>query len=206
MNVLFLFFHSWPNIKQLETRCVAFLEQAIKEVVTARNFYNSGSGGGMAGGAMSAHTPSVYLTGHSNGQSTPLGHNPSGLHPALEYRHQTITHNLERTLSKQYMAWTERMRVPPVVERHHLDTDWPTLKLNSSDKDKSGAGILRDYLGKEKEVQHPQGPMIDVSLATQMRQALFEKAVLKHFFVFDARLISVQRHGYVVCNEVDEER
>lgn len=92
-------------------------------------------------------------------------------------------------LEESYRKWVERMRIPPKVERHALDLDWPSSvlasktisqeadeKVQNGDKDKD----------KEKDKQHPRGPYIDFSLLGHMSTETFEDLVLRHFEVFDA--------------------
>lgn len=88
------------------------------------------------------------------------------------------------------------MKIPPKVEKHHLDHDHPDLDLlgdgnffdGSNTLGRSSAELLDAFLsGKISEAVHPPGPMVDMRLATQLKPAVFERAVLKHFLVFDNR-------------------
>lgn len=95
----------------------------------------------------------------------------------------------------QYNAWIERMKIPPQVVRDPLDMDWPAeiIALDRS----APPGQLADYLQKhphlrpqhpaEQQLRHPAGPYIDISLLGQHSKEEFERAVLEHFLVFDAR-------------------
>ena len=84
------------------------------------------------------------------------------------------------------------MRIPPKVEKHILDLEWPTtamgkralpcgLQLHSP-----GAKPSRDSDTNRKDIQHAAGPYIDFKLSDQMSKTDFEGAVLRHFEVLDA--------------------
>lgn len=110
------------------------------------------------------------------------------------YRHVFVA------LSESYAKWIERMKIPPRIERDPLDLDYPTTLLGSSSDlepepvKRSPISFLNDYVeaGKGQQsatIAHPPGPMVDVNLLAQQaqNQAACEKAILKHFLVFDSR-------------------
>ena len=78
------------------------------------------------------------------------------------------------------------MKLPPILERHKLDLDWPQLfpsmeELVPPTSAKSG--------GKAPAVvKHCPGPMLDLELKETAKKADFEKAVMKHFLVYDCTL------------------
>lgn len=179
-------------MKQLESKAVAFLEESIKEAVAARNFYNAhlrdppNLGAGYAKDKDREKEKALADIGD--------GTAATAAHPALEFRRPVLTEPVQRSLTEQYSQWIERMKVPPIVERHHLDMDWPELQLSNGISEtrasKSGARMLEGYLAgtSQERVRHPPGPMLQFSLAHEAPQSVFERAVCEHFLVFDARL------------------
>jgi len=81
------------------------------------------------------------------------------------------------------------MRIPPKVEKHNLDLDWPTTAMrkrasaNSQSLDaKFTQGGASD---NREEILHPLGPYIDFKLLGALSTTGFEDAVLRHFEVSD---------------------
>lgn len=179
-------------MKQLEAKAVSFLEESIKEAVAARNLYNAhlrdptNLGAGYAKDKDREKEKALAEIGD--------GTAATAAHPALEFRRPVLTETVQRSLTEQYSQWIERMKVPPIVERHHLDMDWPELQLSAGATEtrasKSGARMLESYLSgaPPDRARHPAGPMLQFSLAHEIPQSLFERAVCEHFLVFDVRL------------------
>ena len=90
------------------------------------------------------------------------------------------------------MEWVERMKIPPRVERHRLDLDWPDLfpsldtPSNSSNTNSHHNNHRQSLMDKLAALKHGPGPMLDVSMAERMSRAEFEKAVMEHFVVYDS--------------------
>lgn len=179
-------------MKQLEAKVVSFLEESVKEAVAARNAYNAHlrDPGNLGAGYAKDKDREKEKALAEIGDGTAA----TAAHPALEFRRPVLTESVQRSLTEQYSRWIERMKVPPVVERHHLDMDWPELQLSSGAAEtrasKSGARMLESYLAdaQPERSRHPAGPMLHFSLAHEVPRSLFERAVCEHFLVFDARL------------------
>jgi hypothetical protein len=84
------------------------------------------------------------------------------------------------------------MRIPPKVEKHNLDLEWPTTamkkrahasmySLSPGDKLTHGGGGN----DSREEAEHPLGPYIDFKLLGRLSTTGFEDAVLRHFEVLD---------------------
>jgi hypothetical protein len=185
-------------VKQLEAKVVSFLEESVKEAVAARNAYNAHlrDPGNLGAGYAKDKDREKEKALAEIGDGTAA----TAAHPALEFRRPVLTESVQRSLTEQYSRWIERMKVPPVVERHHLDMDWPELQLSSGATEarasKSGARVLESYLAgaQPERTRHPAGPMLQFSLAHEVPQSLFERAVCEHFQVFDARLGQATGH------------
>ena len=83
------------------------------------------------------------------------------------------------------------MRIPPKVEKHNLDLEWPTTAMKKrapgslhflSPGTKLTHGGASDSRG---DTQHPLGPYIDFKLLGALSTTGFEDAVLRHFEVLD---------------------
>lgn len=194
------FLVSWPNVSQLEKQVVQFLEENIKEVVTARNLHNMSD----------TNNTTTYFNNAKDAKDKDRQNKDKDkpIPSALEFHHAQWTPLLQDTLTGQYQEWIKRMKVPPVVERHHLDIDWPALRLNTSNNNSglSGARMLERFLTVDtnpdeehddptqaqlsddfRNRRHPAGPMLDFALANVWPQGVFERAVCEHFCVFDVR-------------------
>lgn len=90
-------------------------------------------------------------------------------------------------LENSYHKWVERMRIPPKVERHALDLDWPTsvLSMNNHSSTETEAKTSTTVAAAVEE-KHSRGPYLDFSLLGKMSTEKFEDIVLRHFEVLDA--------------------
>ena len=97
-------------------------------------------------------------------------------------------------VDESYLRWVDRMRIPPKVERHPLDFDWPTLEERILKKKAPPFTAAAAAAAAERVVtcvevklphEHPRGPYIDLGLAEHMSRDAFEESVLKHFEVVD---------------------
>ena len=91
-------------------------------------------------------------------------------------------------IEDSYSKWVDRMRIPPKVEKHNLDLDWPDTPMGK--KASALSTTLADTNHKEA-TQHPPGPYIEFKLSDQLPRTDFESAVLKHFEVLDATQIDL---------------
>jgi hypothetical protein len=122
---------SWPNVAQLEKQVVSFLDETLKEVTAARNAYNVVHHNGANTTTNHPHPPPHHhhSPAHTHDKTMPK---TMTTHPALEYKHAHSSAPLQRRLSDGYNRWLKRMKVPPIVERHPLDMDWPALRLTTT--------------------------------------------------------------------------
>ena len=86
------------------------------------------------------------------------------------------------------MKWVDRMRIPPKVEKHSLDLDWPDTALGKRAPEPPSPGA-RSEGNVQRDIHHPPGPYIDFQLSDQVPKTDFEGAVLRHFEVLDATRI-----------------
>mmetsp|Transcript_16865 Transcript_16865/g.23223 ORF Transcript_16865/g.23223 Transcript_16865/m.23223 type:complete len:1055 (+) Transcript_16865:34-3198(+) len=90
-------------------------------------------------------------------------------------------------LESSYHKWVERMRIPPKVERHALDLDWPTSLLSNNNLPSTEMeSKTATTAAAAVEEKHSGGPYLDFSLLGKMSTEKFEDIVLRHFEVFDA--------------------
>lgn len=120
-------------------------------------------------------------------------------------------------IQEQYQQWIERMKIPPQILRDPLDMEWPNEILYIDYA--SDAAFFAKYLERQAEqekllasqnrLKHPPGPYLDVSLLAQLQavvpatsspsqsqqiqKEMFERLVLEHFFVFDARFSQYEK-------------
>lgn len=107
-----------------------------------------------------------------------------GLHCYMFYQLETYNCVFDHAeLQKSYLAWVERMKPPPKIEKSPLDMDWPDLLLAGKKPTHP-----KDNTIPEASIpnQHPPGPFIDADLAEHQTLQRFEEMVLDHFLVFDA--------------------
>jgi hypothetical protein len=88
------------------------------------------------------------------------------------------------------------MRIPPKVEKHNLDLEWPDSAMGKRASPCSSgcmqllsSGTQSGDIKRKRDTQHALGPYIDFKLSDQVLKADFEGAVLRHFEVLDATMI-----------------
>ena len=85
------------------------------------------------------------------------------------------------------------MRIPPKVEKHNLDLDWPDTPMGKKPPP-ARSTALTDNNNHKEATQHPPGPYIEFKLSDQLPKTDFEGTVLKHFEVLDATKIDLEEH------------
>jgi hypothetical protein len=73
------------------------------------------------------------------------------------------------------------MRIPPKVEKHNLDLEWPDTPMGKKVSSSLHTASTKYSGGEDK--QHPLGPYIDIKLSDRISTVRFESAVLRHFEV-----------------------
>ena len=107
------------------------------------------------------------------------------LSPMSNYNFVVLMTVASSAIEDSYLKWVNRMRIPPKVERHNLDLDWPDTPMGKKPPALSQGTTIPENNRKEA-APHPPGPYIEFKLSDQLPKTDFESAVLKHFEVLDA--------------------
>lgn len=103
----------------------------------------------------------------------------------------TFVHLLFIDIQASYTQWVERMKIPPHIERHKHDLDWPELVPPTAAelKARQGPPLTPEQQAVADRIafcKHPPGPMIDIKMFDKLGKVEFEKSVMNHFMVFDS--------------------
>jgi len=109
------------------------------------------------------------------------------LSPMSNYNFVVLMTVASSAIEDSYLKWVNRMRIPPKVEKHNLDLDWPDTPMGKKPPALSQGATIPENNRKEAAPPHPSGPYIEFKLLSdQLPKTYFESAVLKHFEVLDA--------------------
>ena len=81
------------------------------------------------------------------------------------------------------------MRIPPKVEKHNLDLEWPDTAMGKRALP-CGLQLLSSIThggssDSKDDIHHAAGPYIDFKLSNRISTTRFEAAVLRHFEVLN---------------------
>jgi hypothetical protein len=189
------FVNSWPNFRSLEQKAIHFLEAVLKDTLFARRKEG-----------IKTSTRTTTATTSSSSSSAPP-HQYDNYHDYKYSSHSQLPLSVARGIHDQYQEWIERMKIPPTIVKDSLDMDWPQDILPMKQLMAEDPQFLEDYHQRypapevEPPPPHPPGPYMDSSLLSDYPKQEFERMVLEHFLVFDARFCK-----YHPEEEEEEER
>eukprot|EP00599_Poterioochromonas_sp_BG-1_P007940 CAMPEP_0173150622 /NCGR_PEP_ID=MMETSP1105-20130129/11075_1 /TAXON_ID=2985 /ORGANISM="Ochromonas sp., Strain BG-1" /LENGTH=953 /DNA_ID=CAMNT_0014065803 /DNA_START=330 /DNA_END=3191 /DNA_ORIENTATION=+ len=211
---------SWPNFKTIEQKAVNFIEVLMKDTLYGRKVISTPSTSVPRPPTFqfNPQQPSNPTTTNPT-----VHHHPGSDSAELQYdvyhnfKYTNTPLILQQEIQEQYQQWIERMKIPPQILRDPLDMEWPNEILYIDYA--SDAAFFAKYLERQAEqekllasqnrLKHPPGPYLDVSLLAQLQavvpatsspsqsqqiqKEMFERLVLEHFFVFDARFSQYEK-------------
>eukprot|EP01034_Spumella_vulgaris_P025976 gene25976-32489_t len=184
---------SWPTVKAVRDKAIAFLNATLKELTAVTHTIKIEKPPVVVAPvtSMNWRTPAPAAVEEEPEEEVVIVHTES------LYKHQALSVAELKELQSSYMEWVERMKIPPKVERHRLDLDWPDL-FPSLDAPSTAGGSSsnlnnpnnprQSLIQKLAAMKHVPGPMLDVSMPDRMSRVDFERAVLEHFLVYDSTI------------------
>ena len=76
------------------------------------------------------------------------------LSPMSNYNFVVLMTVASSAIEDSYLKWANRMRIPPKVERHNLDLDWPDTPMGKKPPALSQGATISEFNRKEAAPAH----------------------------------------------------